>query len=540
LSDPFPPPETLDAQLREQLAAALPEPLWQKLNGSLQRDQQRLRSTEERLRLAEYKVRVLEERLRLIRLNKYGPGSEKLSDAQLALLEVEPGVNVAEVAAESQREPLIVPRPAKPARPHPGRQQLPAHLPRIERLIACTPEQCLCGQCGKPTRVIGYEQSEQLDVEPAKYVVVVTKREKRACQSCEEQGVACAPLPARIIEKGLASDRVVIDTVVRKYADFLPLYRQSVILERETGLLISRATLDGWVMQVGDLLRPIVGAMRQELLGGSYLQADETTVGVQMHDGRGQNHQAYLWQYGHPRGAVVFDFRLGRERDGPKRFLGDFAGRLQSDGYGAYDQVGGPGLVHVACWAHARRKFFDAVKLNAQDVTAIRLVAQMDALFAIDAEARAGALSQQARHELRRQKAPPLLEQIKAGIEAARAAALPQSALAKACNYTLTLWGRLTRFLDYPEVELSNNVAENSMRPVALGRKNWVHLGSKEAGPRVANILSVVETCRRLALPVREYLGSVLPGLADFPVQRVAELTPQAWAAHRERPKAEG
>ncbi|MBV8401903.1 MAG: IS66 family transposase [Acetobacteraceae bacterium] len=541
MSDPFIPPETLDAQLREQLAAALPEPLWQKLNGSLQREQQRLRSTEERLRLAEYKVRLLEERLRLMRLNKYGPGSEKLSDAQLALLEVEPGVSVIEVAAESQREPLIAPRPAKPAaRPHPGRQQLPAHLPRVERLIACTPEQCICGQCGKPTRFIGYEQSEQLDVEPAKYFVLVTKREKRACETCEEQGVACAPLPARIIEKGLASDRVVIDTVVRKYSDHLPLYRQSVILERETGLQISRATLDGWVMQVGDLLRPIVGAMRQELLGGCYLQADETTVGVQMHDGRGQNHQAYLWQYGQPRGSVVFDFRLGRERDGPKRFLGDFAGRLQSDGYGAYDHVGGQGLVHVACWAHARRKFFEAVKLNAQDVTALEIVAQMDALFALDAQARAGALSLEARHELRLQNAPPLLEQLKAGIEAARAGALPQSALAKACAYTLTLWGRLTRFLDYPEVELSNNLAENSMRPVALGRKNWIHIGSKEAGPRVANILSVVETCRRLVLPVRDYLAAVLPGLADFPVQRVGELTPAVWATHRERPKAEG
>ena len=246
MSDPFIPPETLEAQLREQLAAALPEPLWQKLNGSLQRDQQRLRSTEERLQLAECKVRLLEERLRLIRLNKYGPGSEKLSDAQLALLEVEPGVSVAEVAAEGQREPLASPRPAKPAaRPHPGRQQLPPELPRVERVIACTPEQCLCGQCGKPTRVIGYEQSEQLDVEPAKYFVVVTKREKRACDTCEEHGVACAPLPARIIEKGLASDRVVIDAVVRKYADHLPLYRQSVILEREAGLQISRATLDG-------------------------------------------------------------------------------------------------------------------------------------------------------------------------------------------------------------------------------------------------------------------------------------------------------
>jgi transposase len=165
-------------------------------------------------------VRRLEERLRLIRLNQYGPGSEKLSDAQLALLEVEPGVSV----AEGQREPLA-PRPAKPAaRPHPGRQQLPAHLPRVERLIACTPEPCICGQCGKPTRVIGFEQSEQLEVEPAKYFVLVTKREKRACPTCEEHGVTCAPRPARIIEKGLASDRVVIDAVVRKYADFFPLY----------------------------------------------------------------------------------------------------------------------------------------------------------------------------------------------------------------------------------------------------------------------------------------------------------------------------
>jgi transposase len=173
-------------------------------------------------------------------------------------------------------------------------------------------------------------------------------------------------------------------------------------------------------------------------------------------------------------------------------------------------------------------------------VTAIAIVAQMDALFAIDAQARAGGLSLEARHDLRLEKAPPLLKQLKAGLEAARAGALPQSALAKACAYTLTLWGRLTRFLDYPEVELSNNVAENSMRPVALGRRNWIHIGSKEAGPRVANILSVVETCRRLVLPVREYLGAVLPGLADFPVQRVGQLTPAAWAAHRERPKAEG
>jgi transposase len=381
--------------------------------------------------------------------------------------------------------------------------------------------------------VIGYETSEQLDVKPAEYFVVVTKREKRACKGCEEQGVACAPAPVRIIEKGLASDRVVIDTVVSKYADHLPLYRQSAILERETGIDLSRATLDGWVMRVGELLRPISAAMGQELLNGSYIQADETTVGVQMHDGRGKNHQAYLWEYSRPVGPVVFDFRMGREREGPKRFLGNFEGILQSDGYGAYDHIGGKGIVHAACWAHARRKFFDAVKLNAKDQTSIRIVAQLNELFAIDAQAREEGLSQIDRHVLRLEKAKPLLEQIKAAIQAARAGALPKSALAKACDYTLTLWSRLRRFLEYPELELSNNLAENAMRPVALGRKNWIHLGSEEAGPRVAAIISIVETCRRLSLPIRDYLASVLPGLADFPFNRVAELTPNAWAARK-------
>ena len=187
--------------------------------------------------------------------------------------------------------------------------------------------------------------------------------------------------------------------------------------------------------------------------------------------------------------------------------------------------------MHAACWAHARRKFFDAVKLNPKDQTSIRIVVQMNELFTIDAQARDEDLSQMDRHLLRMEKSKPLLDQIKTTIEAARADALPKSALAKACNYTLTLWNRLSRFLEYPELELSNNLAENSMRPVVLGRKNWIHLGSKEAGPRVAAILSIVETCRRLSLPVRDYLGSVLPGLADFPINRVAELTPSACVA---------
>jgi transposase len=389
------------------------------------------------LQWAHLKIQVLEERLRLQRIQKYGPASERLSDAQLELLELEPGVSNLEVQAESAREPLPPRRHSQRQRPHPGRQELPADLPHVERVIACAPEQSQCCHCGEPMTVIGYETSEQLDVEPAKYFVLVSKREKRACQHCEQGGVAAAPAPARIIEKGLVSDRVVIDTVISKYSDHLPLYRQSVMLERETGLEISRATLDGWVMTVGGLLIPMAAVMGRELVGGTYIQADETPVDVQMHDRRGKNHQAYLWQYSRPGGSVVFDFQLGRGRDGPKKFLAGFNGILQTDGYAAYDKVGGEKLVHAACWSHSRRKFYEAHQVCPGESVAKGIVLLIDDLFGIDAAARAQNLDLAARDQLRQQQARPLLETIRQQIEAALEQALPASKLGGAIAYTL-------------------------------------------------------------------------------------------------------
>jgi transposase len=510
-------PELL-GELREKVPAAVIEQLthnWRKQTEALARSQK--------------ENRLLRELLRLMRVEKYGPASERLSDQQLELLEQEPGVSQAEVQAESERAQLQL--LLKGPKPRPVRQALPAELPRIEQLIACQPQECVCGACGQEKVVIGYEMAEQLDVEPAKYFVRVTKREKRACPHCPQQGVACAPLPPRIIEKSLASDRLIIETIVNKYADYVPLYRQSAILERDTGVELSRATLCGWVMRVGELLRPISRAMAKELLVSDYLQADETPVGVQMHDGRGNNHQAYLWQYSQPGGAVIFDFQLSRAREGPKQFLANFNGILQTDGYSGYDRVGGPKLIHAGCWAHARRYFFQAVEAHPDDRAAIALVATIDELFAIDAQARERNLGVTERDQLRQQRARPILESIQSQIQAARSQTLPKSALAKACNYTLTFWNRLTCFLDHPTLELSTNAAENAIRPVALGRKNWIHFGSREAGPRIAAILSIVETCRRLQIPIRDYLASILPGLADLPVRRAAELTPTAWAA---------
>ena len=501
----------INAQLKQQLDAATKE-----------------------LAYARLKIQVLEEHLRLRRIAKYGPGSEKLSNLQLELLEQEPGVTSEEIQAESEREPLPAAGAEKKRqrRAHPGRQTLPADLPRVEKIVACTAEQCVCGQCGAETKVIGYDQSEVLSVKPAEYFVEVIKREKRACKQCEEQGVAMAPLPPRIIEKSLVSDRIIIDTIVNKYTAHLPLYRQSALLERDCGIEITRATMCGWVMTVGELLSPVVGAMRKELLASGYIQADETPVDVQTHDKRGKNHRAYLWQYGTPGGGVVFDFRMSRGREGPKQFLGAFAGILQSDDYIAYERgLGGSGMVHACCWSHARRNFVDAVKLNKQDAGSIRAVELMDKLFLIDAQAREEKMDHTARHVLRQEKAPSVLSQIREHIQATRQTVLPGSKAAQACKYALTLWQKLTHFLDHPQLELSNNLAENSMRPVALGRSNWTHIGSPQAGPRIAAILSVIESCRRLRVPVRQYLAAILPGLADMPIQSVARLTPSAWAA---------
>jgi hypothetical protein len=342
-----------------------------------------------------------------------------------------------------------------------------------------------------------------------------------------------AVLAPRIIEKGIASDRLVMETVVAKYCDHLPLYRQAAMLERDAGVEISRATLDGWVMRVGELLQPVVEAMREDLLKGSYLQADETIVPVQMHDKRGADHQAYLWQYGRPGGETVSDFRLGRGRDGPKKFLGKWEGILQTDGYSAYDHVGGPKLVHVGCWAHARRKFVDAVKVNRHDGPAVQMVTRMDALFLVDREARRQQLSNEERLALRREHAESWADDIRRECLALSQHVLPKSAIGQAAAYTLNMWPKLRGCFDYLEVELSNNLAENSMRPIALGRKNWLHVGSAGAGPKVAAILSLLESCRRLKVPVKDYLLNILPGMATRKTSHVTQLTPARWSASR-------
>lgn len=283
------------------MAAADPQVRIEMLEAALRTASRELHWANLTIQKKDAEIQLLQERLRRQRIGFLGPASETLSDLQLELLvEEEPGVTREEVEAESRREPIPT-APPRERKPHPGRKPLPKNLPRVEEVIAC---EASCTRCGEQTRLIGYDLSEVLDREPAKWFVRVTKREKRSCGKCS--GIQMPPVAPRIVEKGLASDRVIIETVVAKYCDHLPLYRQEAMLEREAGVEISRATLDGWVMRVGELLQPVAEAMRTDLLRASYIQADETIVPVQMHDGRGADHPAYLWQYGTPGGETIF------------------------------------------------------------------------------------------------------------------------------------------------------------------------------------------------------------------------------------------
>jgi transposase len=287
-------------------------------------------------------------------------------------------------------------------------------------------------------------------------------------------------------------------------------------------------------MAAGELLLPVNAAQRHELLALDYLQADETPVGVQAHgEKEGQNHRAWQWQYSAPRAPVVFDFQMSRGRAGPAAFLQGFRGVLQTDAYAAYDTGVGESAVHAGCWAHTRRKFFDALQLDPADVHAKELIERIGRLYAVERQAREQNLSPEARLQLRREQSADEVAQIKTRLVLIRQEVLPGSQTGKACDYALRIWERLQVFLEHVQVELDTNLAENEMRPVALGRKNWLHIGDEKAGPKIAAILSVLATCRRLGIPARDYLLDVLPRLGRTPTHQVAPLTPQSWLQAR-------
>jgi transposase len=479
-------------------------------------------------------IQLKDEQIRLLSLRCFGPKGEKLSLAQVQLLFDEVSVTLGEVAREAElpeaqkQNPL--PRAKQPRANHPGREPLSQHLERRQEIITCCPQDCTCPKCGAQRPVIGYETREELACEPAKFWVRVLKREKRGSHCEEEQGVATAPAPAQIVPKGKLSNEFIIEVLVRKYQLHLPVYRQCAALAEDHGIELSRKTLTDAILAAGGLLGAVVRAQRRELLAGGYIQTDETTMPCQTGEKTGRNHRAYMWEFSQPGGIVVFEFQMGRGREGPREFLQGFRGKLQSDGYGAYAKLG-EGIVYVGCLAHARRGFVDALKVAPLDPVPQEILTRFAQLYGVEKEARERNLGPEARLALRQAKSVPVMATLKTRLVEIRQQIQPGGKLAQACDYAVGQWSRLEEYLSDGRIEIDNNWCEGAIRPLALGRKNWLHVGSPEAGPKIAAIASIVETCRRLDINLRAYLLDVLPKLGDWPINRVSELTPTAWKA---------
>jgi transposase len=342
---------------------------------------------------------------------------------------------------------------------------------------------------------IGEHVVEELEYIPARLYVLEYALKKYACKKCQS-GVVMERIPERPIKKGRPGPGLLAWILVSKYQDHLPLHRLERIFERH-GLGIHRSTLCDWVSAMAKLLGPIVEAMKREIFQARVLQADETPVQVREPGLEKMTRRSYIWTYGIPRGEVVYDFTPGRSGQGPREFLCNFEGYLQTDAYSGYNAVFESGrVIHIGCWAHARRRYYEA-RAECPDFAEMVLAA-IQKLYRVEREGKEEKLTGEALVDLRRREAKPVLDWIRQILELHRGEYLPKSGLQEAIDYTLGQWDSLVRYVDIPDAEIDNNAAERSMRRVVLGRANWLFVGHPAAGPRAAVILSLVETCRRL------------------------------------------
>jgi transposase len=469
------------------------------------------------------KIDALTAEIARLRRWQFSARSERMDPAQRALFEEQVAQDIA--AVEAELAALTTPAPTTPARRQPKRDALPAHLFRIEHRHE--PESCQCASCGGALTPIGEDVSEQLDCEPVRFFVHRHVRPKFACRSC--QTITSAPVPAAIIDRGMAAPGLLAYVLVSKYADHLPLYRQESIYRR-SGVELARSTLASWVGASGVALKPLVDAMRLELLTQPVLHADETPLAV-LDPGAGQTQRAYVFAYrsADPDCApiVVFDFcgnRSGRHAD---RFLGDYRGALMVDDFGGYKALFTSGkMTELACLAHIRRKFFD-LHAAGKSVIAQEALERIAGLYRVEAEARE--LDRDARHAYRQQHALPRLTALRAWLDELRPKVSDGSGTAKAIDYTLKRWAALIRYVGDGRYPIDNNPLENAIRPIALGRRNWLFAGSESAGQRAAAIMSLIATAKANGHDPHAYLKDVLTRLPTQPNRRIDELLPHRW-----------
>jgi transposase len=466
---------------------------------------------------------------------RYGPRRERINEHQLFLFAVtlaSAGREAPPDAESSSAGQTAETRRAK--RKGHGRQPLPASLQRQRVVHDLGEEERQCPQCQEELQRIGEEVSERLEYVPASLVVIQEACQKYACpQGCT---VVTAGKPSAPIEKGLPGPGLLAQVAVSKYGDHLPLHRQEAIFQRQ-GMELARQTMADWMRACADLLNPLYALMKQRVLGSKALQTDDTPVPVLDPD-LPHTRTGRIWTYvgddAHP--YTVYDYTPTRSRDGPEEFLKAFRGYLQADAYSGYDhfyEEPERGIEEVACWAHARRKHWEAQSSDLMRSTV--MLAYIRLLYDVEREARDRKCVGEARRALRQKKSKPILEDIHAYLVREQPHVLPKSPEGEAIAYTLSNWKALTRYCDDGDLEIDNNGAERSLRGVAVGRKNWMFLGSDNGGRTAAVLTSLIASAKRLTLDPFTYLRDIFQRISSHPNSRLAELLPDQWKSARQQ-----
>jgi transposase len=456
----------------------------------------------------------------------FGKKSEKLvlklEQLQLELEEDEATQAEGEAIAERLS-------PSKEAKPRPERKPLPEHLKR--EVVTYMP-QSDCPDCGGRLRHFGDDVSEQLEYVPESFKVIRHVRPKFTCTDCDR--VVEAPAPPRPIERGLAGPGLLAHVIVSKYADHLPLFRQSEIYARQ-GVEISRSTLAGWVGAASELLGPLVEAIGKHVFAGRKLHADDTPIPV-LAPGNGKTKTGRLWTYvrdDRPANeqaapAVWFAYSEDRRGEHPRGHLKNFAGALQADAYAGFHYLYGNHIYEAACWAHARRKFHEIHVVHASPTTTEAL-ARIGTLYAIEDEIRGKPV--EIRLGVRQARARPLLDDLRKWMEKALRSLSLKSETAGAIRYALSRWRALTRYTEDGLLEIDNSAAERALRAVALGRKNYLFAGSDCGGERAAAMYTLIGSAKLNGLDPELYLRTVLAQIADHPISQIQDLLPWNMAA---------
>lgn len=474
-------------------------------------------------------IQDLHARIDYLTRRLFGPRAERFDPNQLHLFQ-----NLEAPAPEAL--PVEKEVPSKSKRKGHGRKPLPKDLPRTRVEHDVTPEEKVCPGCGADKVRIGEEVSEQLDYIPASLHVIEHVCLKYACKNCQEH-VVQGQKPAQPIEKGLAAPGLLAQVITSKYCDHLPLHRQEAIFARH-GVELSRKTLCDWALQSAQVLRPVVDAMIARVLQSRVIHTDDTPVQVQEKGKKRRTHRAFLWVYAgdaeHP--YTTYDFTWTRGREGPEHFLHYkdelrcYRGYLQADAYAGYDRLyRDRAIIEVGCWAHARRKYYDA--RMTEPVHAHEAMRRIKELYALEAEAKEAGGDATALYARREEYAKPKLEEFKQWVEETYSAVLPKSPIGKACAYTLNHWAALMRYLDDGRLAIDNNLAERAIRPLVVGRNNWLFAGSRRGGQAAATLYSLIQSAKRHGIDPFAYLRDLLTRIPTHPNSRIDELFPDRWKA---------